>query len=659
MYYTSPGHTVLPAAPSRCPHCRSYLPWKTRESGVAEAVCSNPEHELYTVNLDFSSPTPTLHSASMPPGTRNSRTPPTTSTSGCIAHDCKAGPTKLHRACGKSLCRKHCNEDGPCNYPGHETHRLKKIGVIRRPMQSNQISLPPPSTATWTGGPPYTQRPPSSLDRLPYIQPRASRALPVNVIDKDSFESSQQSLAALEAYQRAQEGELQAFDKALPYDLTLPEPELSLESDYALAMRVQQALNEESNRQDDIWDAGPSQLMTTPASSRRSLPPILPDSPELSPPPTLSSLQSKPRATGARSRITQQMTDSWMDPPTPTNAFENVPPASFLDVQPSFLNTHPRKKRLAQDLSLVQRFRLLFLNGSDPQMVYINTVNKPTIAWPRYRLSDDPMTMEKIGVDGKAQLQLYNEPFWLDIDLDHTHIVKTDIVLILRIRNTVGEKDDEVIQMALHPTTGPHIRNNLPAERKAVRVKLREMGIKADDSDVEVTGHRFLKGKRKRVPSVEVITPQKLSKPRLQINTTIPPLSDTFTFDSPPPSALSLQSHTFHSATSIDSSCPSSPNCDDVSCPSSPIIGDSHRKQLSWPRGLTVKEMEDGFAAMTQLKSRYPGLKREQCFERVFKGRYVHATFDKQKAIWLRASSLLRKEGRDSGALWTAWRKKV
>ncbi|KAJ7063879.1 hypothetical protein C8F01DRAFT_1274775, partial [Mycena amicta] len=626
MYYASPGRSVFPAAAHRCPQCHGYLPWKNN-NGVFEATCRNPQHEqVFCTTLPPLAATQTFPaSQATPHAPSNAISAASRSANGCLVTNCRAGPTKLHTSCKKQMCRKHCNEDGYCVYAGHELHRQKKLGTHLPP------PLPPPSTQP----PVQVQRPRPTLD-----------------IVQDTREQNQRAFDALEVYRRSKEAEMYAFDQSLPYDLDAPSPPMSLEADYRLAMQVQKLLDEENEVRDEMWDvpmAGSSRL-TTPPLSQRPLPTTLVDSPELSPVPLLSSLVSKPRATGARARMTQQLDANWRAPPAnpSTTAFANVPPTSFLNVR-------PRKQRRQQDLSLTQRFKLLFLNGKEPQLVAIDVASNPALVWPTYRLSDDPDTMTKIRINSATELQLHSAPFWMEIPTNYAHTVKTDTILILRERGTFGEKDDVALDAVLHPKQEPHIRNNLPDERKVVRLKLKSLGVIDVDSDIEVVSHKPRPSKRKRMPSVETvgITTPKMVRPRLHINTSLASSFSSSSSDednSPPPSALSLQSTGHSSATSSSAATPIDGSSDDES-----VLDEDIR----WPKGITVKEMEEGFKVMKKMKDTDSTLDRSARFTAAFKRPYRSSTYDRQIKIWRRASSALLHEGRENDELWTTFRKRV
>jgi hypothetical protein len=127
-----------------------------------------------------------------------------------------------------------------------------------------------------------------------------------------------------------------------------------------------------------------------------------------------------------------------------------------------------------------------------------------------------------------------------------------------------GPQDDDTIERFLPESSPPHLRHNLPAERRAVRTKLKTLKGKAkvkiftsdseSEGEVEVTAVSIT-GKR-RVEDEDTPGPSRPHQhPRLMIDTALSSVgsspSHPLTLDSPtspPLSALSLASVSHSSA---------------------------------------------------------------------------------------------------------------
>jgi hypothetical protein len=224
-----------------------------------------------------------------------------------------------------------------------------------------------------------------------------------------------------------------------------------------------------------------------------------------------------------------------------------------------------------------------------------------------------------------------------------------------------GPQDDDTIERFLPESSPPHLRHNLPAERRAVRTKLKTLRGKAkvkiftsdseSEGEVEVTAVSIT-GKC-RVEDKDTPGPSRPHQhPRLMIDTALSSVgsspSHPLTLDSPtspPPSALSLASVSHSSASE-----PPTPVLDYI--PMSAI------RPAKWPEGMFTVDVVNGFLQMAS--EDLAKMNWEARFVHVFKKPYKSATYDDNFRRWKNASEDLRRQslaaGRTEKGLWSTFR---
>ncbi|KAJ7216342.1 hypothetical protein GGX14DRAFT_604413 [Mycena pura] len=552
------------------------------------------------------------------------------------------GPTpcmngRVHAGCTNRMCRRHCNMSGPCAYPPHEKNCVLK----------SQSDLPP-------------RQPP----RQPPKAARRRSAISTVIEDPDVEEVRRKAFeeywAREQARIAAQEHEL---DQSLSMQVLSPSPEISMEDairrydeceahevqieeDRALALRLQ-----------EVDDPLPSSSSLAGPSNLRSLSPS-PDFPaviDIVPLPVrvpairAPAPSAKPKRRAIAPKITKQLSDAWLSTAAHSD-IAAVPPTgtSFLHVK------RARGRRNEEERRRVERFTVAYLTGekeAGTRVVDLTTLSGLT--WPFYQLDRDPETIDYLG-NTLNDLQVYMDSItsFVGIRADYLHTVKTDGVLILRRRGSVGPRDDKILHGFLNQAV-PHLRHRLPQERTA-REALKAVGTHSDsDSDVEVSDVRQGKRRAHHMSPASENGGRIHRRPRLSIDTAVPATSSSssasaLTVDSAPPSALSLAPSTASSAS-------------DPASPTSSEVFVSDIRPMPWPQGTYVEDVVPQFLKMHS--SEFAHLLRGPRFELIFQRPYKSATYDAHFGLWQRAPQVWKEKflqaGRTKSGLWTAFAKKA
>ncbi|KAJ7908433.1 hypothetical protein B0H13DRAFT_2497087 [Mycena leptocephala] len=370
------------------------------------------------------------------------------------------------------------------------------------------------------------------------------------------------------------------------------------------------------------------------------------------------------RTRSAPFKITTQLNDTWIS--LNSRSASPLEPIAAVSPTPSsvFFVRSGATRRAFADPRQVERFTLVFLTGGDPQILSVDASQIQEVRWPAYQLSADKKTCDTLGSDlavDQLDTFLSRQRVWMGITIDYIHTVSTDCALILRPRGMYGPQDDDTIERFLPESSPPHLRHNLPAERRAVRTKLKTLKGKAkvkiftsdseSEGEVEITAVSIM-GKRRVEDEDSPGPPRPHQRPRLMIDTALSSAGSSpsrpLTLDSPtspPPSALSLASVSHSSASE-----PPTPVLDYI--PTSAI------RPAKWPEGMFTVDVVNGFLQMAS--EDLAKMNREARFVHVFKKPYKSATYDDNFRRWKNASEDLRRQslaaGRTEKGLWSAFR---
>jgi hypothetical protein len=159
-------------------------------------------------------------------------------------------------------------------------------------------------------------------------------------------------------------------------------------------------------------------------------------------------------------RITHQMSDLWMRQ-------VNERPVS----QPHLKGVHDRWAQI--DVSTVQRFTLIYWDAPNEPAVIRCIQDLPK--WPKWRLSDDAALLTSLGQD-ICDIDIYSQKYcvWIQVNLSYTHMLTPESHVFMRRRDVTCLDEQAQIDRFLNPLRPLHFRNNLPAERKAVRAALKD-----------------------------------------------------------------------------------------------------------------------------------------------------------------------------------------
>ncbi|KAJ7216433.1 hypothetical protein GGX14DRAFT_696277 [Mycena pura] len=494
---------------NRCPYCGNQLVVKVSKTGDMPNSryirCTNPHqsnrvyfHRFPPVPAPANMAPPSLHSQPPPAPLAASPSLATASTYSvskrmtCSAPGCMS--SRLDTGCCRLMCRKHCNQVGPCALKAHEHERVRKSQTAALPtaVPPAQTAAPAPAPTSgahrrlvddashddWVWSQTTTSSPPPASGAR---RPRRSIASTLPFTDYSSlddwFTQTLPPVLALEARQQQCDAETSFLDELPGVKSPTPETE-SIRERYEREEREDAARLELGLRlSQDQTGAGPSRapsphpastlfLASPPSPRPLSSSPDFPDS--LLP---LVSHKGKVRATKTRPapaplRITTQMNSDWMSPSPPT--------------------FHVKKKAPASTRSFVVVYWVR------PNVAHRTFVIEDVPAWPRWRICEATGRFAELLGNG-AHVELYFPKFtsWAEVTSTFVHTVTTDCVVMLR-RAGVDCLDLERTICKFYPQTDVvHIRKNLPGERTALR-RMYKHGrtIPMDDSDVEVVSEK-------------------------------------------------------------------------------------------------------------------------------------------------------------------------
>ncbi|KAJ7838539.1 hypothetical protein B0H13DRAFT_1911780 [Mycena leptocephala] len=157
-----------------------------------------------------------------------------------------------------------------------------------------------------------------------------------------------------------------------------------------------------------------------------------------------------------------QLNPSWMSQATGTRPVNNT-----------FNISQPSGRKAAVDLSTIHRSTLVYWDQDDKDPL-ITGVTECGPSWPNFRLSDTPQTLALLG-DNLTAVEFYDVRFrlWIRVGLEYTHVLTSNTYLLLRRVGVSGRDQERLIDQFINVPGPQHIRYNLPAEREAVRAKLK------------------------------------------------------------------------------------------------------------------------------------------------------------------------------------------
>ncbi|KAJ7652476.1 hypothetical protein DFH06DRAFT_1331103 [Mycena polygramma] len=544
----------------------------------------------------------------------------------CCQRGCSS--TRVAIACKSQLCKEHCIvlNKGSCpvkkHHPTSMSQRQRRKANVSRPFPARSPTPDP----HWT---------PSFQGMLQDVAAGAAFAW--------------EEAPALQHMQMEQPA--RDLDRALQssgFDLPSPLARDSPDADEREAMELRHAIALSL-----ASTSTPSTSTPSPAASSGSLSSssaVFPSSSSSAPRRRVQASSVVQRTTlPAKPRITTQLNPAWMAQAggaRPTNDTFNLPQRS--------------ERRAAVDLATIQRFTLVFWNDDDKDPLILGVTECPS--WPNFRLSEAPKTLALLGTDFLA-IQYYDVPFrlWKRVDLDYPHILTPNTYLLMRRIGVSGRDQQRLVDQFVNSPGPQHIRYHLPAERDAVRVKLkarRKDPIPDDDSEVEVVETDTAAKKGGDGDDDDDADIVVLERPLLRITTT-GTITHPIHLDHHPSPSSSSSSHRSESFSrcATPSTAPTTPLLSSAPPPSFP---DASNK---WPKGMFTLDMADGFMRME-----HPDLQHLPVaarFRKVFKTDrpYVPRTYADARLRWSRGSEALRTEaydaGRTSEGLWSAYAAQV
>jgi hypothetical protein len=343
-------------------------------------------------------------------------------------------------------------------------------------------------------------------------------------------------------------------------------------------------------------------------------------------------------------KITTQMNPTWMAEYKSTPAVEIAKASSAA--------------RLAQDLSLVRRFHLIFWDNSHDTACIQLVQECPN--WPQWSLSMYT-GLPSLG-DDITHIQLYSTTYhvWMDTPLDFKHSLTTNCTILLRRKGVTGIDEQDQINRFVDPHSPRRFRHNMPTERSAIREMLKDLKGKGksvdiplmedSNSDIEIVNTpRPLKRRRIKQPEEPVSPP--LQRPQLSITIpttpTILPSSEIIEIPDSPQSPTSFSPFPLLSPISTPTSSLHSP---------SPTLP---RRDPRWPQGRYAVDIVAGFEHMDKLlqrTERSSGSVTQRLIE-VYGCKIPTSTYYDHRDRWAIASQSLRNKvmdgGRTPSGLWT------
>ncbi|KAJ7056862.1 hypothetical protein C8F01DRAFT_1372196 [Mycena amicta] len=398
----------------------------------------------------------------------------------------------------------------------------------------------------------------------------------------------------------------------------------------------------------------PSQPLTQPRASSPPLPPP-------SQPCTRLPAASLPKPKAPPLRLTQQMNSDWMG--------DHSGPSSTTPL-------HIRRVRnSAVDSRIVKRFNLVFWVEPGMHETALAIDNCP--AWPMWQLAAAGTDVAELLEDDRVELYKQDRRLWFIVKTDFVHQLATDCTVFLRRRHTGWDNAAMEVEIARYlPPPPPHMRYNLPMERKAVREGYRTLKktsplanvspllpescstppsptLSSQPSPALSTTSSMLEdvslaliseaASKRRLPSEDPSELQRAVRPRLTISTDFGNNFGNITFGTSVASTPAL------------SSAVSSPWS---SAPPTPISAHSPLPSAESSRGFSGMFVVDVVNGLNQIDTlTRSGLDIRGRFEQAFPGRrYVQATYNENKRKWDGAPAVLRESaiqaGRTPAGLW-------
>ncbi|KAJ7206603.1 hypothetical protein GGX14DRAFT_637678 [Mycena pura] len=625
---------------NRCPYCGNQLAVKVAKTGDMPNSryirCTNPHQPDRVYFHRFPSPLlAPVNTAPPPASSLLTAAPPTFSnpstSSGkptCSARGCKSA--RLDPGCPRAMCRRHCNEAGPCVLRAHERERVRKSA----PAATASPTAPPAQTAA-----PRARRHRQSIaSTLPFTD--------YSSLD-DWIAHTLPPILALETHQQQRDAERSFLDELPGVKSPTPETETVREryereeredaARLALGLRLSQEHNNAA--------AGPSQSPPPPlrlpasilqAGRPRSFSPpaSLPSPRPISSSPDfptrllpLASHKGKARATktAAPLRIMTQLNADWM--------FTSPSPSTF----------HIKKKAPASARSF------MVVYWAAPNTSRRTFVIDDVPAWPRWRICEATGRFAEL-LGASADIELYFPKYtsWAEVRLTFVHTVTTDCVIMLRRAGVDCLHLEPTIRKFYPDTDVVHIRKNLPGERAALRRLYKHSRIPTGDSDVEVVSEK------KRIKTEDDAGDElpRRQRPRLHVEDDVVIIDDTDD-DASTPTLTDDDASTPTLTTASSTSSAPSPALSSLSLPTTTI---------RWPVGIHVVDMVAGFQKMDSPElAAYDRMER---FKRAFEGyQYRASTVTEQRAIYRSATRAEVKKGvaagRTKDGLWSVWRRQL
>ncbi|KAJ7510672.1 hypothetical protein B0H11DRAFT_2269258 [Mycena galericulata] len=343
-------------------------------------------------------------------------------------------------------------------------------------------------------------------------------------------------------------------------------------------------------------------------------------------------------------RITTQLNPTWMAQASgtrPVNNTFNMPKRS----QP----------KAAVDLATLHRFTLIYWDHEEKDALILGVTE--CASWPNFRLSQAPNVLALLGCNlGAVEFYDVRYRLWVRVELDYIHVLTNNTYLFLRRVGVSGHDQQRLIDQFVNSPGPQHIRYNLPAEREAVRSKLKARKLKQrvldSDSEVEVIESSTMKSEADdevvvvvERPVLRIVTGGTIADP-IRLDQHLAPSSSSSS--SPSSSSFSYQSPSTAPTTPLSSLTPP---------PSAP------EATTRWPKGMYAVDMANGFMQMEAPELQHVPIAGR--FQQVFKTdwSFVPRTYADARLRWTRGSERLRtaayEAGRTDPGLWSAYAAQV
>ncbi|KAJ7757856.1 hypothetical protein B0H14DRAFT_2634809 [Mycena olivaceomarginata] len=451
---------------NKCPMCGNQLGVKVAKGGEFPGSsfirCTSPFHPLDIFFHRFDAPA-TLPAPPTPATSTRALPPPpslvsssTSATTSIAKKQCSAiprcGSTRIDAACPRGICRRHCNQAGPCPLQAHEKERIRRQQLASA---SNLPALPDSASVTRLLGGDFTTseewmstslRPMQAFDRWKEReQDHGNTAAVIRRLDNlYGVKSPTPETEAVREQFAREEREDTELELGIQLSLAHPQPTLQQAgpSRLRLPSPIQQAGRLRSlsaspelpaalfptlgsfSSSYSFSSSSPPQPFSTPALGRAQAPNVTAKEAATPPVPRKRRPAASVQKSTAPLRITTQLNKDWM-----AAKGGPIPQATATATHATFHTARTVSRRPFADPRQTNRFTAVFVDEAPkpPTAICIDTCPR----WPDY-VFDDP-TLARLGID-TAAMELYSTVHgtFIGITKEYVHSVATDSVVLLR-----------------------------------------------------------------------------------------------------------------------------------------------------------------------------------------------------------------------------------